>query len=147
MIWGRKKAKPEVRQATTPSLVVEEGGILLPAGSEPTPRSKAAAALLDQLADEGLAERVDGGHLLQWMQLFVLLEDEEAAAELEILQLPPFTMAVPKIVSRNSLTDRDFSVAIDGWFNADRGPVSGARLRGGALEADAGFQLDRKSVV
>lgn len=141
MIWGRKKAKPEVRQVVTPSPVVEDSGIFLPGDGDPTPGSKAAAALLEQLADEGLAERVDDGHSLPWAQLFVLLEDEEAANELEILHLPPPTRAVPKIVSRNSLTDRDFSVAIDGWFDVDRRPISGAKLKGGALDADGGFQL------
>ena len=141
MIWGRKKATPEVRQVVTRSPVVEDGGIFLPGDGEPTPGSKAAAALLEQLADEGLAERGDGGHRLQWAQLFVLLEDEEAASELEILHLPPPTKAVPKIVSRNSLTDSDFSVAIDGWSDVDRRPISGARLRGGALEINGGFHL------
>lgn len=146
MIWGRKKDKSEVGQVAAPSLVVEDGGILLPAGGEPTPGAKAAAALLDQLADEGLAERVDGGYRLQWAQLFVLLEDEEAARELEILHLPSLTKAVPRIVSRNSLTDRDFSVATDGWFDGDRRPISGARLKGGALEAGSCFQLVSPSV-
>ncbi|MGE6695995.1 hypothetical protein ACQKE8_26605 [Sphingobium limneticum] len=141
MIWGRKKAKSKVRQVVTPSPVVEDDGIFLPGDGEATPGSKAAAALFEQLADEGLAERVDGGHRLQWAQLFVLLEDEEAASELEILHLPPPTRAVPKIVSRNSLTDRDFSVAIDGWFDVDRRPISGAKLKGGALDADGDFQL------
>ncbi|ANI78201.1 Non-specific serine/threonine protein kinase [Sphingobium sp. EP60837] len=141
MIWGRKAAKTEVRQVAPRSPVVEDGGILLPSGGEPTPKSKAATALLDQLADEGLAERVEDGHRLNWSQLFVLLEDAEAAEELAILDLPSSTAAVPKIVSRKSLTDRDFSVAIDGWFDTDRRPMSGARLKGGALEVDGGVQL------
>lgn len=141
MIWGRKAAKPEVREAIPPSVIVEDGGLLLRSGSELTPKRKAAVALLDQLADEGLADRVDGGHCVNWSQLFALLEDEEAAAELAILDLPPSTPAVPRIVSRKSLTDRNFTVAIDGWLEGDRRPLSSARLRGGALEVDDDIRL------
>ncbi len=146
MIWGRKATEQGVRQVGMRSLILEHGGVLITIGSEPTPKSMAAAALLEQLADEGLAERADDGHRLNWSQLFVLLEDEEAAEELARLDLPSFTMAVPKIVSRNSLTDRDFSVAIDGWLDAERRPLSGARLKGGALEVDGSFELVTPSV-
>lgn len=146
MIWGNKVAKREVREENLPSVIIEDGGLLLKSGGQPTPRRKAAIALLDQLADDGLADRINDGHRMSWAQLFVLLEDKEAAAELAILDLPPSTPIVPKIVSRKSLTDRDFSVAIDGWVDMDRRHVSGAKLRGGVLEIDDEVRLPAPSV-
>lgn len=134
MIWRRRASKQETHEAASPSVIVEDGGLFLSGDGHPSPRRAAAFALLNQLADEGLAERVDGGHRINWTQLFVLLADEEAAAELAVLDLPPSTSAVPLIVSRRSLTDHDFAVVIDGWLEGNRRPLSGARLRGGTLE-------------
>ncbi|TYC83806.1 DEAD/DEAH box helicase [Novosphingobium sp. BW1] len=146
MIWGRKPAKPVVEETLKPSVLVEDGGLLLMCGSGETPKRKAAVALLDQLVDEGLAERLDDGYRLNWLQLYAMLEDDDAANELAILDLPPFTSAVPRIVSRKSLTDRDFTVAIDGWLDGDRRPLSSVRLRGGVLDVDDDFRLVSPSV-
>lgn len=135
MIWGRKtKPSSAVLEEAAPRAQLDEDGLRFPLGRLEAPSAAASAALLDQLADEGLAERTGDGHRMSWAQLYVLLEDEEAAGELQILGLPPTVSAAPRLVSRKSLTDPDFVVAIDGWIGADRRILADTRLKGGALE-------------
>lgn len=140
MIWGRRSARTDAPAAASPALlIIDDGGLFRPRGGS-TPKDVAADALLEQLADEGLATREEDGHRLDWTQTYVLLEDEEAAQELEILDLPPSTGAVPRLVSRHSLTDPDFAVAIDGWLEPQAGRLASALLKGGALDV-AGSRL------
>lgn len=134
MIWGRRPKDP-AREPSAPfrSLVTDDGLAFGPTVTS-EPAAAAATALLDQLVDEGLAEHDTGGHLIRWPQLYVMLDDSEAAREMAILGLPGALLATPRLVSRGSLTDGSFAVAIDGWVDSERKSLTGARLKGGALE-------------
>lgn len=135
MIWGRK---PAVAAAATPTerYRVEDAGLVVLTVVDRTTRPAAAAALVEEFCDEGIASVVDGGHLIAWDRLYGLLADPERRDELEVLGLPARIEASPRLVSRGSLTDATFSVAVDGWLDGDRRTIHNARLRGGALELD-----------
>jgi hypothetical protein len=135
VIWRRKSVAAE---PTPPSAQyrAEDIGLVLLAGTDCTRRSAAASALVEQFCDEGIASGVEGGHLVAWDCLYTLLEDPEREAEMEVLGLPEQIEASPRLVSRGSLTDTTFSVAVDGWLDGDRRTIHGAQLRAGALEVD-----------
>lgn len=141
VIWGRRsKVAAAPVQSYEPRATVDEFGLLVATPSSGD-RGTAVEALMEQLAEEGLAERLDRGHRLPWRQLYLLLDDEEARSELSITGLPPISRATPRLVSRGSLTDATFAVAMDGWLDADRRALPGAALRGGALEVDGRSSL------
>lgn len=134
MIWGRG-----VRVAAKPTspdrsrIVIDDLGLVVSASVDPA-NGTIVTALMEQLADENLAERLDDGHRLPWRQLYLLLEDEEAKAELSVLDLPPMTDATPRLVSRGSLTDPSLVIAVDDWLDGDRRSLPSAELRGGILD-------------
>lgn len=140
MIWRRGRAvEPAQADTATAEVTIDDLGVLVPAPVGLT--DLARAALVEQLADEGLAERVDHGHRIPWTQLYLLLDDEEARSELSLLSLPPTVESVPKLVSRNSLTDPTFAIAVDGWSDHGGRPLQSATLRVGALEVDGQVHL------
>ncbi|UAK24042.1 DEAD/DEAH box helicase [Sphingomonas nostoxanthinifaciens] len=135
MIWGRRPPKdPTDRPAEPICAAVTDDGLAFRAAATSAPAAAAATALLDQLTDEGLAEHGTDGHLIRWPQLYVMLDDPEAAREMAILGLPGTIAATPRLASRGSLTDEGFAVAIDGWVDGERKSIPGARLNHGALE-------------
>ncbi|WP_232313962.1 SNF2-related protein [Ralstonia sp. A12] len=74
---------------------------------------------LTQLVDDGLAVETEDGFLLGWDSMYAVL-DMPAYVELSsLLQLPGFTNARPALRSSHSLTDRDFSIALAGWYGND----------------------------
>lgn len=133
MIWrlGGKVA-PAPGMAERTRIVVDDLGLVVTASADPADGT-IVTALMEQLADEHLAERLDAGHRIPWRQLYLLLDDEEARAELSVLDLPPMADATPRLVSRGSLTDPSFVVAVDGWLDRDRRSLLHAELHGGVL--------------
>ena len=125
---------------------VTDDGLTFRHGGADTAAASAATALLDQLADEGLAERDSDSHRIGWTQLYLLIEDPDAKREMAILPLPDIIAATPRLVSRGSLTDEGFAVAIDTWFDGDRKPLADARLDHGALYFDGRPHLLSPSV-
>ncbi|MDM4765980.1 SNF2-related protein [Pelomonas sp. SE-A7] len=115
-------------------------GVLVARGS-----SKVSGANIDspmltgfmtQLADDGLAVETEEGFLLGWDSLYSALGQPSYAALHELLQLPTFMQARPALRSSNSLTDRDFSIAIAGW-SLDDGAELGGELTGPLLDDGA----------
>lgn len=134
MIWRRGgKNPPAPAMAERTRIVVDDLGLIVTASTDPKVGT-IVTSLMEQLADEQLAERLDVGHRLPWRQLYLLLDDEEARTELSILDLPPITDATPRLVSRGSLTDPSFVVAVDGWLDRDRRSLPHAALHGGVLD-------------
>ncbi|MGZ8340264.1 MAG: SNF2-related protein [Telluria sp.] len=83
------------------------------------------AGFMTQLADDGLAVETEEGFLLGWDSLYSAMSQPSYAALQELLQLPAFTQARPALRSSQSLTDRDFSIAIAGWYFEDGAEVGG----------------------
>lgn len=93
-----------------------------------------AGALLCQLEDEGYADPTEEGHLIGWDQLYRLLRDATYQDALNLLQLPALKDAKPQLASQGSLTDANFSIAVQGWLSNDRRRISGARVVDGLLQ-------------
>lgn len=143
MIWGRRSVAPLAPTVPPPTASYRadaDGLVLLSAGST-TSRDLASTGLLEEFVDEGLATAVTDGHRIAWEGLYALLEDRGRDDDLAALPLPPTISAVPRLMSRGSLTDSGFLIAISGWIDGDRRDIHGARLRGGALETDDAAHL------
>ena len=91
-------------------------------------------ALLVQWDDDGLASRDSDGWHIGWDALYQMIdggayEDVRAAAG-----IPDFTDAVPRLVSAGSLTDRNFSISIAGWYSATGVQIDRLSLNGACCE-------------
>ena len=136
MIWGRRSrgTVAPAPVAPPPGNRAEREGLVLVAAPDALSRSSAAAALIEELADEGVATAVQDGHRIAWNDLYALLAEPALAADVASLSLPPPIQAAPRLTSRGSLTDPDFAVAVAGWLGGDRRPLQGATLTGATLE-------------
>jgi hypothetical protein len=141
MIWARRASgrKPsEVIQRPAPRLI--EAGVEIQDARASDIADWPAAALAEQLVEEGLAVPGEHGHLIPWDSFHAMLDDPERVEDLAILQLPAVTGAKPMLVSRGSLTDQSFSVSIGGWENVSGKPLKDARSVGASLEWAGGHQ-------
>lgn len=77
--------------------------------------SREIPALLEQLADEGLAEPRSDGALLPWEHVYELQRSRIYASSLAHLQLPSTIEIAPRLTSMGSLTDAGFTIALSGW--------------------------------
>ena len=80
------------------------------------------------------AEPVEAGYKLPWAKLYGLIDGQLAPDELALLDLPSVTAAVPKLVSRGSLTDPSFIIAIDAKQNTEHDKIDELLKGAGALE-------------
>lgn len=149
VIWGRRSKIGPVA-ATAPAKprfgVGEDGLVLVDRSADVPAGSLAGDALLEELLDDGVVTRSDAGYLFQWPRLYELLDDPERAGDVELLDLPPRIQAAPRLVSRGSLTDVAFVVAVEGWIDGDRRILHTARLTRGVLEIDGSPHLLPPSV-
>uniref|UniRef100_UPI004039F5DC SNF2-related protein n=1 Tax=Variovorax sp. BK018 TaxID=3450241 RepID=UPI004039F5DC len=104
------------------------GVLVVPAASKTEDSdidSPLLAGFMTQLIDDGLAVEVEEGVLLGWDSLYSALEQPSYAALRDILRVPTFTKARPTLRSTQSLMDRNFSIAIEGWHFDDGAEVHG----------------------
>lgn len=72
---------------------------------------------LNQLTQEGRAQKDGGIYSLSWDLIYQLLSDHEQSRAITVLELPTLGDLKPALRSENTLDDEDFAVAVDGWFN------------------------------
>src|SRR5882672_2970196 len=94
-----------------------------------------------QWADTGHAVEIDHGWLVSWGSLYDLLEKHDSHDELKQLGVPPFLNIAPQLISKGSLTDADFTIAISGWIDADGRAIPGVQVSGGKLTVDGQVRL------
>jgi hypothetical protein len=142
MIWRSSRRRGEAAAAPAPpQLHFDEQGIRVTLASGERGRAAAAFALLEELCDEGAAEREAGGARIPWAALYELVADPTRSSDLELLSLPPVGEFFPRLASRGSLTDAGFVVTIEGWLDSGRQIVREARLQGGVLSVSGAPHL------
>jgi hypothetical protein len=105
-----------------------------------------AAGLLVQLEDEGLASIIGATYRIDWGQLYRLLDHNDYFDDLYLLDIPAVGEVFPRLISRGSLTDPDFVIAIDGWFGPQRQRLNSSPLRGAILNLDGSPTLLSENV-
>lgn len=91
-------------------------------------------ARLSQLALAGLGECRTGEFFLSWNDLYAVLRDPDFDAHRDALQIPPDTLARPRIASLGALIDANFAILIDGWLDPQGKSVQPApKLKGRLL--------------
>lgn len=101
--------------ASADSLLISRAGT----GDWRIDASPLLAAWLSQLEDEGFCTRNEAGFAITWAALFELLSHPDHRAAVPMLALPRSIEARPNLLSRDSLEDESFSIAIDGWCIGD----------------------------
>ncbi len=93
---------------------------------------------LTQLSDEGHLVGTAGGQVLPWNSAYEVLEQQEFFELAQVLALPDITGLRPSLRSARSLTDNDFSIAVDGWASLD-GRKQDVCVQGGLLVEGGSF--------
>lgn len=99
----------------------EERGVVFAESLQDEPERWALVAYLEQLAEEGYAAVLSDRWLLTWRNLYRLLADADHESSLALLSLPHSADLRPKLESRGSLVDPQFTVAITHWCDGVTG--------------------------
>ena len=134
---------PDAKQ---PLWAADECGLRFHVRGATEPEAKDAASLLLQLEDDGFAEAIATGWLLPWQSLYALRRSPEYAAAPALLKLPPERPVVPVLASTGTLTDRTFTIGIEGWLTADGTRADITAIVGGLAHDASGDGLLPESV-
>ncbi len=88
--------------------------------------------LIRQLEEEGYVETEVDRHVLRWSEFYRLVRSEDTQS-IGLLGLPGIDQWHLSLASRGTLTDRDFSVVIAGWIDAEGREHTGNVDRVGAV--------------
>lgn len=92
--------------------------------------------LLRQLEEEGFTELNPDGASLSWSNYYTLLESPEHCGALGLLGLPGQKAWKPILSSDGTLTDANFAVSIQGWFDPHgQRPNGNVGIEGAVLTA------------
>lgn len=117
-----KRKGQEVGSATSaPAFSIEAQGLGYPLTLAEAPASWNLAAYLDQLFEEDLASQLNDRWLLPWESIYQLLADPEHEISLPLLGLPPIAEVQPQLASQGALSDTDFKVFVQGWWDMATG--------------------------
>jgi len=92
-------------------------------------------AYIAQLIDDGYAVESEGDIQVGWDSLYEALQSRGYAELPTVFSLPSVTSARPVLRSSNSLTDSNFSIALEGW-QGDAGSVQDLVAIGPVLTRD-----------
>lgn len=97
-------------------------------------RKAELAGFLLQLEEEGYADRDGVGLTIPWADLYRIAESADHSDCFGLFGLPPVEDWRFALESRGSLTDKDFSIVLAGWFDPDgKQPSGNASIVGGLI--------------
>jgi hypothetical protein len=102
------------------------------------PSVAALGALLDQISAEGYGATDENSFLLSWADIYRLRAQDDYAGALPLLDIPPLSELRPILNSKGSLQDRDFSIVLSGWADAQRAPLRASPKLVGAIAIHEG---------
>lgn len=106
------------------------------------PAASEVGAVLAQLFTEGYGTRREDNFLLAWSEVYCLLDSEEYADSLAILNIPPSSQLRPILNSRGSFQDNDFAIVLAGWAGATGAPLrSSPKLQGAVAVVEGREEL------
>ena len=115
----------------------------LPTGSRDPKRidSVGVEGLLAQLDDDGFTVAHGDIILVPWDHVFALLENPHYPGCRSLLGLPEDRVYVPALESYHTLTDRDFAIAVAGWYDAAGGRVRDLQVCGAIAKDQTEYGL------
>ncbi|WP_201634443.1 DEAD/DEAH box helicase, partial [Psychrobacter immobilis] len=87
----------------------------------------------ESLADEELAYQSDDNYVLPWEELFQIKQDPDHSDVISLLNLPLSNDLYPIIRSENGISDSDFQIILDGWYDKNKVKLRGSVKRTGAI--------------
>jgi len=139
-MFRREKANDEVASGPGLGFHATSEGWCFPR----EPADPAANGYLAQLVEEGLAHVTSEGFIVRWPEIYALLEDEDHASSISLLQLPDPALLRPFLVSRGTPSDPEFGIGIDAWENGDQ-IIRSLTRKGPVIESDGAIRLLSKS--
>ncbi len=129
-------------------LILAATAACLPPGSLDSKRLNAMGldGLMAQIDDEGLTIVQGEAILIPWDHIFQLLENPDYPGSRELLGLPQDAGYVPELQSHHTLTDRDFSILVAGWFDSTGARIRNPKVCGAIIEVETKFGLLPRSV-
>jgi hypothetical protein len=93
--------------------------------------------LLEQLEEEGLADRSEASFFVSWDAVYELMAHEKDSQGAALFELPSIAPVHARVSSKNSLEDPSFEMAVGDWRLEGRA-ARGAALIGAILQHDDG---------
>lgn len=152
MVFGLFKKAQEATDRPWYVRLSDQGIFVGQAGSGAHLSNELLPGYMAQLLDDGLAEQTTGEELfIPWSSVYEAMRSPGYDELTSVLELPSFTDGEVSLQSRNSLTDRDFSIAVGGWrtnkSNVQPDVVGAMLVRDGRKELMRPEQWDLFSAV
>lgn len=90
---------------------------------------KTIESYVQQLRDEGFMQSSTTAEYMPWSSVYQILSDSAHDSSRPLLQLPPVSECVVKLVSSGTPSDPSFSVSIAGWHKREAEGVLGVPLQ------------------
>ena len=139
--WKRKKsveqASAEDELASIVPLQLQYDDIGLKQGYTAVAKTD-ADFYWESLADEEVAYQSDDNYILPWEELFQIQQGSEHDGVIDLLNLPSSNDLYPIIRSENGISDSDFQIILDGWYDNNKVKFKGSVKRTGAIISLAG---------
>lgn len=102
--------------------------------------------LLEQLVGEDMASEDEPGpdatgFHMSWEQVHEFVRSRIYATSRPILQVPPISQIVPKLVSSGSLTDAHFAISVASWLDPNGRKANVEALTGSIVRIDGRLEL------
>lgn len=119
-------------------------GIFIDQAQDGTPlNNELLPAYLGQLIDDGFAQQnLNGEVILPWEGFYQAFRSPGYDDLFDVLELPSFTFRQPVLLSRNSLTDPDFSIVVADW-QTERQRREAVKVTGAMLVCNRQTELMR----
>jgi hypothetical protein len=130
--WRKSVTEPAVEPQSVLTRRFDDRGMVIEEATSGQGLPQEATALLVQLEDEGLAYAEETYFRLDWAHIHRLIAHKDYRADLALLAMPTVGGVVPQLISRGSLIDPNFAIAITDWVDT-HGLRVDASSRCGAL--------------
>jgi hypothetical protein len=144
---GNSDATTFCRAFTSEGLVIARHASALPPNAiDPQPVDHSVLdGALEQAADDGLIFDTGDIRLLPWASVFDIFDSPDYRGIREELAIPQEARIAPVLQSFNTLTDRNFGIALAGWRRQDAVVDDGLEVLGAILRDGARLSLMSRS--
>lgn len=133
--WLKDKISAFVSQEPVRALyTIDESGLIFPFSEFENEQHWLLGAYLEQLEEEEFVTGLTSSWLLDWKQLYNLLETEDHRSSIKLLCLPAYSDVKPELVSEGSLSSDDFRVVINQWRNQKTGKILSVSRTGAVIK-------------
>ena len=133
--WLKDKISAFISQEPAKVLyTIDENGLIFSFSNFENEQHWLLGAYLEQLEEEEFITELTSSWLLDWKQLYNLLETEDHTSSVKLLCLPSYSDVKPELVSEGSLSSDDFRVVINQWRDQKTGKILNVSRTGAVIK-------------